>query len=40
MENSRRQFIKKSAIGAAGITIGGVGMSAKSYGSILAPTTK
>ncbi len=30
----RRNFIKKTAIGAAGITIGGIGMSAKSYGNI------
>lgn len=40
MESSRRSFIKKSAIGAAGLTIGGMGMTAKSYGGILAPTTK
>lgn len=35
MENSRRSFIKRSAIGAAGITIGGMGFSAKSYALIL-----
>jgi len=35
MENSRRQFIKKSAISAAGLTIGGMGLSAKSYASII-----
>lgn len=35
MENSRRTFIKKSALGAAGITIGGIGMSSKSYGSVM-----
>ena len=35
MSNSRRSFIKKSVIGAAGLTIGGLGMSAKSYGRIL-----
>ena len=35
MENSRRTFIKNSALGAAGITIGGIGMSSKSYASIL-----
>jgi predicted dehydrogenase len=33
--NSRRSFIKKSAVGLAGMTIGGVGMSAKSYGNII-----
>lgn len=31
----RRDFIKKSLIGGAGIAIGGMGFSAKSYGSIL-----
>jgi len=31
----RRDFIKKSAIGATGIAIGGLGFSAKSYGSII-----
>lgn len=35
MSSSRRDFIKKSAIGAAGITIGGIGLSAKSYGRII-----
>ncbi|MFW6371190.1 MAG: Gfo/Idh/MocA family oxidoreductase, partial [Bacteroidota bacterium] len=35
MDNSRRNFLKKSAISAAGITIGGMGMTAKSYGRIL-----
>jgi predicted dehydrogenase len=30
----RREFIKKSIIGTAGLTIGGMGMTAKSYGSI------
>lgn len=35
MKNSRRTFIKTSAIGAAGLTIGGMGMTAKSYGRIL-----
>ncbi len=30
----RREFIKKSIIGTAGITIGGIGFSAKSYASI------
>jgi predicted dehydrogenase len=31
---NRRDFIKKSALGTAAITIGGMGFSAKSYGSI------
>lgn len=31
MNKSRREFIKKSAIGVAGIAIGGMGMSAKNY---------
>src|SRR5450759_3474081 len=31
----RRDFIRKSALGAAGITIGGIGFSAKSYASII-----
>jgi predicted dehydrogenase len=31
----RREFIKKSVIGTAGITIGGMGLSAKSYASIM-----
>jgi predicted dehydrogenase len=34
-KNSRREFIKTSALGAAAITIGGMGMSAKSYGRIV-----
>ena len=33
--SNRREFIQKSAVGAAGLTIGGVGMSSKSYGRIL-----
>jgi predicted dehydrogenase len=31
----RRDFIKKSALGSAGITIGGIGFSTKSYASII-----
>jgi predicted dehydrogenase len=31
----RREFIKKSAIGSAGLAIGGIGFSSKMYGSIL-----
>ncbi|HOO99571.1 MAG TPA: Gfo/Idh/MocA family oxidoreductase [Bacteroidales bacterium] len=32
---NRRDFIKKSAMGTAAITIGGLGLSAKSYGSVI-----
>jgi predicted dehydrogenase len=35
MQKSRRDFVKKVAIGSAGITIGGLGFSAKSYGNII-----
>ncbi|HUH47044.1 MAG TPA: twin-arginine translocation signal domain-containing protein, partial [Arenibacter sp.] len=37
MENKRRSFIKKTAIGASAVTFGGVlpGFSAKSYSNIL-----
>lgn len=35
MENSRRNFIKKSTLGAAGFTLAGMGMSAKSYARII-----
>lgn len=37
MENSRREFIKKAALGTAGVTFGGLatGMSAKSYAKII-----
>ena len=31
----RREFIKQSALGSAGIAIGGMGFSAKSYASII-----
>ena len=31
----RRDFIKKSVLGTAGIAIGGMGFSAKSYASII-----
>ena len=33
--HNRREFVKASVIGAAGITIGGVGFSAKSYAAIV-----
>lgn len=35
MENNRREFIKKAGFGTAGIAIGGMGFSARSYGSII-----
>jgi predicted dehydrogenase len=35
MNNSRREFIKKSAMATAGAYLGAVGFSAKSYGNIL-----
>ncbi len=34
-QHNRREFIKASVIGAAGISIGGLGLSAASYGSII-----
>lgn len=34
-KNTRREFLKKSAIGAAGLTFGGMGMTARSYASIM-----
>ncbi|TVR71023.1 MAG: gfo/Idh/MocA family oxidoreductase [Marinilabiliales bacterium] len=35
MQKSRREFVKKAALGAAGITVGGLGFSARSYGNII-----
>lgn len=35
MEQSRRKFIKNMAVGAAGVTIGGLGMNAKAYNNIV-----
>ncbi len=35
MDKSRRDFIKKSAIGTAGIGMAGIGMSPESYGNIM-----
>ena len=35
MENSRRKFIKQSALASAGVYLGSLGFSAKSYGRIL-----
>ncbi len=40
MTNTRRDFIKTVAVGTAGLTIGGLGMSAKSYGSIVGANEK
>ena len=36
----RREFIKKSVIGTAGIAVGGIGLSAKSYASIIGANEK
>ena len=33
--SDRREFIQKSAIGVAGLTVGSMAMSAKSYGRII-----
>ena len=35
MKNSRRKFVKTEVAGTTGITIGGLGFSAKSYGNII-----
>lgn len=35
MEKSRRTFLRNAAIGAAGVTLGGLGLPAKSYGNII-----
>lgn len=35
MEQSRRKFVKNMAVGAAGVSIGGLGLSAKAYGRII-----
>ncbi|MFV5695263.1 Gfo/Idh/MocA family protein [Flavobacterium sp. LB3P122] len=35
MENSRRKFIKHTAIASAGVYMGGLGLSAKSYGRVM-----
>jgi len=42
MEESRRSFIKKAAIGSAGVAFGGaaMGFSAKSYGNIMGANSK
>lgn len=40
MKNSRREFIKKSALAAAGTYMGSLAFSAKSYGNILGANSK
>ena len=40
MSTNRRTFIRKTAVGAAGITLGTAGMSTKSYGKILGANDK
>jgi len=38
--NNRRQFIKKAAVGSAGMAIAGLGISSKSYGNIIGSNDK
>ena len=40
MEESRRSFLKTTAVGSAGLIIGGMGMTAKSYGSIIGANSR
>ena len=40
MDTTRRDFIKKAAIGSTAVAIGGLGFSAKSYGNILGSNNK
>ncbi|MBL7111077.1 MAG: Gfo/Idh/MocA family oxidoreductase [Bacteroidales bacterium] len=40
MKNTRRDFIKKSAIGTAGVALGGMTLTSKSYASILGANDK
>jgi hypothetical protein len=40
MSNSRRKFIKQSAIAAAGTYLGAIGFSAKSYASIIGANSR
>lgn len=40
MDNSRREFLKKSALGATGLSIGAMGFSASSYGRIIGANDK
>ena len=40
MENSRRDFIRKTTLGAATISVGGAALSAKSYGRIIGANEK
>jgi hypothetical protein len=40
MQKSRREFVRKVAMGTAGITMGGLGLSAKSYGNIIGANSR
>jgi len=40
MDETRRSFLKTTAVGSAGVIIGGMGMSAKSYGSIIGANSR
>ena len=40
MKKSRREFVKTIAAGTAGITVGGLGFSAKSYGNIIGSNSR
>ena len=40
LDKTRRNFIKKAAIGTTGIAIGGLGMTAKSYGRIVGANSR
>jgi len=40
MKESRRSFLKTTAVGSAGLIIGGMGMTAKSYGSIIGANSR
>ena len=40
MKKTRRSFVKSTAAGSAGLVIGGIGMSAKSYGKIIGANEK
>lgn len=40
MQKSRREFVRKVAMGTAGITMGGLGFSAKSYGNIIGANSR
>jgi len=40
METTRRSFLKTTAVGSAGIVLGGMGMTAKSYGNIMGSNSR